>query len=129
MIRLLSFFRAFRERVFGPPALPGWEGRYRTYKSGRTGWPSPTPGTPDIIPWPHHWLCITTDDLDEIDAARGFRFSSVECEVTGETMPPGTGVRCLRCGKSLSPKAANMITAVSPPYCTPCSRYVSRVIV
>jgi len=130
MLKLLSFFASFRERLFGPAPLPGWEERYKGFKAGRTVWPSPTPGTPDLIPWPAEWLCITTEGLvGEESLARGFDFIPIVCQRTEKETPEGEGVRCLRCGVNLHPSAANLVSSFSPPYCDLCVRYICRVLV
>lgn len=116
--------------VNGPTPLEGWKERYAKVKAGQQVWPSPTEGTPDIIPWPAEWLCIATEGLvEEDDIKRGFVFVPIVCSVCDEFVPAGEGVRCLRCGCDLAPKNANMIHSFSPPHCTRCEPHIRRALV
>ncbi len=128
--KVKKWVEALFASVTGPTPLEGWEDRYRQHKSGRQVWPSPTEGTPNIIPWPAEWLCISAGGLvTDSEKKRGFRFVPIVCSVSEETVLAGEGVRCLRCGCHLAPKNANMPSSISPPYCSPCEPYIRRALV
>jgi hypothetical protein len=102
--------------------VPGWKKRYREASGGRQVWS--VPGRDDVnkmIPWPLEWIPHRLAE-DEEDAAweKGFEFLEATCIETGENLPIGVGVCCLRCGVPLHPLQARMTSGFSPPRCSRC---------
>lgn len=108
--------------------VTGWKERYRAYKHGQLTWE--VPGRPDVnkvTPWPVEWLPHRLDNLEDKWQKLGFQPIESTCVETGAKLAPGIGVRCVRCGVSLSPKAAHMRTLHDPPHCRRCSFIIALV--
>lgn len=103
--------------------IPGWLPRLKEFNAGRTLWPHPVTGELKIVPWPKEWLVISTKQEDiktENGKKNGFEFMSSVCSESLKLVPPGMGVRCVRCGVHLHPDHAAMLHDASPPSCSRC---------
>lgn len=125
MIRWLRKWIAF----FRP--MPSWAKRLRDYRGGKTAWA--VPGKPEcnqVIPWPLAWIPHTIpaeipETWAEKDHVRGFDFVDEVCVDTGQTVKPGVGVCCVRCGVALHPDVSHQSGSFDPPRCRRCKWFVS----
>ncbi len=124
---MMVLFRTYTLWFFWLVPKSGWKDRYKKYKAGQTSWPMPNrpDGTPrnPILPWPVEWLVAETHPAQlnsEKGLKYGLEFVATRCAESGEHLPPGVGVRCLRCGVPLHPSRAGMVAATDPPGCRRC---------
>lgn len=106
----------------------GWRDRYEKFLRGQRVWPiEADPTLPPTIPFPLAWVPVQWE-RDESKDKDFFRLCSSTSLESGNPLPVGEGVRCLRCGIELHEREAHMYGAYDPPQCPRCRRLLQIIM-
>lgn len=105
-----------------------WRERYEKFLRGQRTWAIEShPHLHPTIPFPVEWVPVRWEE-SPITGKEVFTMCTSTSLESGNPLPIGEGVRCLRCGIELHEREAHMYGSYDPPQCSRCYRLLKIIM-